>query len=933
MHNFTDLNLGYISTLYERYLKNPSSVDPEIQDLFRTWTPEKVARNDGKGYSSVVDYAQIVNIANLAQAIRSYGHLAAHLDPLGNPLPGDPSLLPATYQVDELDLARLPSSLIGGYGNAADALDAIRNLTQVYTSSIGYDYAHIRVPEEREWLRQCAEKGSFRPPVMPVDFTAVLEQLTTVEVFEQFLQRFFPGKTRFSIEGVDMLVPMLDDIIAEAEGAGICMMTIGMGHRGRLNVLAHVLAKPYAQIMAEFKDPGNDYTAIHGTSWTGDVKYHKGANRTVVGEEEIKAIVVLPPNPSHLELINPILSGMARAAQSVVDKPGTPKLFPLACLPIQIHGDASFPGEGIVAESLNLSRLPGYQTSGTIHIIVNNQLGYTTPPYQDRSTQYASDLAKGFEIPVMHVNADDTEACFEAARTAFAYRVKFHKDFLIDLVGYRRFGHNEGDEPSFTQPVLYEKIRNHPTVRKLLADQLVAQGLIDPDQPENWVKEDEQRLKNILDSLQPEKEDLVPSLEDLEKTNHRLTLDTHIDLESIQAINEALLTVPEGFTINRRLERSRNRWRNSLAKSDEPSIEWAQAETLALASILADGIAIRMTGQDVERGTFSQRHAVLHDAVTEETYVPLQNIPQARAAFEIHNSPLSESGALGFEYGYNLFDVRRMVIWEAQYGDFFNNAQAILDEFIAAGKAKWELKSSLVLLLPHGYEGAGPNHSSARPERFLQLAMNSNLRVANCTTASQYFHLLRIQAALQAQDPLPLVVFTPKSLLRHPRVASSPRELAEGSWTAVLDDSIPQKQRALVKRLVLCSGKIALDLADSSLRAEASHVAIVRLEQLCPFPSDSLQSIFDRYPKMEEIVWAQEEPENMGAWDYVHPRLAGTVNSHVPIRCVGRPASPSPSEGSLSWHMIVQKRLVEQVFLEEQKSHRTQSKPVQKASN
>ncbi len=914
-NNFSILNSGYIAELYDRFLADPLSVEPAAREFFKDWPARSEAADTVKILPSHIDPDKIVGIANLAQAIRSFGHLAAHIDPLGMPPTGDPSLEPSTYGLDEADLLYLPASLVGGPRSrqSGNALEAIQALRQVYSSTIGFDYEHIRVPEERAWLREVAENGNYRLPAFPMDPLRLLERLTKVEAFEQFLNRFFPGKTRFSIEGVDMLVPMLDEIINAAGEAEVCTAAIGMGHRGRLNVLAHILSKPYAQIMAEFKDPGNNYTAIHGNSWTGDVKYHKGASKTILGEEEIKILVLLPANPSHLELINPVLSGMARAAQSVVDAPGTPRLFPKATLPIQIHGDASFPGEGVVAESLNLSRLPGYQTSGTIHLITNNQLGYTTPPSQGRSTLYASDLAKGFEIPIIHVNADEPQACIEAARIAFAYRLRFQKDFLIDLVGYRRYGHNEGDEPSFTQPVLYEKIDNHPTVRNIWADHLVSQELVEGSLPDKLVKEYNQELKGILDNLSPEKENLVPQPTG-QIHKDPIGSNPHVDSGLLQALNQSILEVPEGFTVNRKLERPRQRWRNALLKIDEPLIEWSQAETLALASILSDGVAIRMTGQDVERGTFSQRHAVLHDAVNGQAYIPLQNIPQARAAFEIQNSPLSEAAALGFEYGYNIFDASRLVIWEAQYGDFFNNAQSIIDEFIVSGMAKWEQRSSLVLLLPHGYEGQGPNHSSARPERFLQQALETNLRVANCTTAAQYFHLLRLQAGLLKEAPLPLVVFTPKSLLRHPRVASSLRDLSEDSWMPILDDPAATGQKGAVRRLVLCSGKLAVDLAESEARSKSPEIAIVRVEQLCPFPSEEIQRVLSLYPAANEVVWAQEEPENMGAWTYIQPKLVNLVGNQLPFHYIGRSASPSPSEGSLSWHQINQKVLIDQVF-------------------
>ena len=516
-----------------------------------------------------------------------------------------------------------------------------------------------------------------------------------------------------------MFIPMLDDVINSAVRAGICTILIGMPHRGRLNVLAHILSVPYEQILMEFKDPAGSSMTMHEQGFTGDVKYHRGGSFAAPGEDEVRIVIGMPPIPSHLELVNPVVAGMARAAQSKVDQAGVPVLFPDANLPILIHGDASFPGEGIVAESLNLSGLAGYQVAGSIHIIVNNQLGYTTYPVQGRSTLYSSDPAKGFEIPILHVNADDPSACIEAIRTAFAYRERFHKDFLIDLVGYRRYGHNEGDEPSFTQPALYQRIEKQPTIRQIWADRLVSQEMVEEGLPEKLVQETMRVLQHTLESLPPE-ETVVPRRAELPALGGPKT-DTTVKKEHLLSLADSLLRVPQGFNLNNKLARSMSRRRKVLDEPEQALVDWSLAEQLALASILADGIPIRMTGQDVERGTFSQRHAVFHDEITQKTYVPLQSIPQARASFEIHNSPLSEAAALAFEYGYSVQDPKRLVIWEAQYGDFINNAQSILDEFVLSGRAKWEQQPSLVLFLPHGNEGQGPNHSSSRFERFLQM--------------------------------------------------------------------------------------------------------------------------------------------------------------------------------------------------------------------
>jgi 2-oxoglutarate dehydrogenase E1 component len=582
-------------------------------------------------------------------------------------------------------------------------------------------------------------------------------------------------------------------------------------------------------------------------------------------------------------------------------------------LPILIHGDAAFPGQGIVAETLNFSRLPGYETGGTIHLIANNQLGYTTLPRDARSTLYAGDLAKGFEIPIVHVNADDPEACIEAARLAFAYRAHFHKDFLIDLVGYRRYGHNEGDEPTFTQPLMYQKIEHHPTVRTRWAETLIRRGVIDESQPDRLMREHLEELQHTLESLRPDAE-VIESLPEPAPPGAARRVETAVPVERLRALNDALLRVPEGFAVHRKLHRAMERRRQALSDLDARTIDWTTAESLALGSILEDGIAIRLTGQDVARGTFSQRHAVFHDVVTGETFTPLQALAQARAAFAIHDSPLSENAAVGFEYGYNVQEPGRLVIWEAQYGDFVNNAQMMIDEFITSARAKWGQTPSLVMLLPHGYEGQGPDHSSGRLERFLELSAATNLRVANCTTAAQYFHLLRRQAALLETDPLPLIVMTPKSLLRHPLTASSLRELSEGRWQPVIDDVEAGRHAAEARRVICCSGKVYVDLATSKERAQRPEIALVRVEQIELFPAEELKQILDGYPGIRELVWVQEEPENMGAWLHVQPHLARLSLGRWPVHYVGRPRHASPAEGSSALHAQIQAGLVARAF-------------------
>jgi 2-oxoglutarate dehydrogenase E1 component len=920
---FSGLNRGYVLELYERYRQDPSSVDPETRALFDTWTPPV---EDLGSATPEIPLQTIVGAVNLAEAIRRYGHLAALLDPLGTRPPGDPSLLPQTHGVTEEDLRSLPASLVAGSlpDPGATALDAIERLRRIYCSTTGYDLSHVFVPAEREWLRQAVERGRFRAPADPINPEALLDRLSQVEAFERFLHRTFPGKTRFSIEGLDMLVPVLDEVIGDAAESGIRNILIGMAHRGRLNVMAHVLNKPYAQILAEFKDPVSSRNFREDMAWTGDVKYHAGAHRAIKDGRTINLEVSMPPNPSHLEAVDPIVAGMARAAGTRSDTGGAPKFDPARSVPILIHGDAAFPGQGIVAETLNLGRLNGWDTGGTIHIIANNQLGFTAGVRESYSTSYASGLARGFKIPIVHVNADDPEACVEAARLAIAYRAKFQRDFLIDLIGYRRWGHNEGDEPAFTQPVMYQRITAHPTVREIWAKTLVERGVVQPSDPEALTRKYMDQLQGVLDKLHPEN-DLVEPQPEAPPPGAASKAHTAVPIERLSELNRSLLATPAGFSIHKKLERAREKRAHVLAQPDERTVDWATAEELAMASILADGVSIRMTGEDVERGTFSHRHAVLHDVKTGGIHVPLQALPQARAGFEIHNSPLSENAVLGFEYGYSVQAPSRLVIWEAQYGDFINGAQTVVDEFIVSARVKWGQQPSLVLLLPHAHEGQGPDHASARPERFLQLAADTNMRIVNCTTAAQYFHLLRRQAALLLTDPLPLIVMSPKSLLRHPLVASAPRELAEGKFRRVLDDAEAAGRAADVRRVLVCSGKVYTDLVASDRRAAARDTAIVRLEQLYPV-SSRLRTALDGYVSADEIVWVQEEPENMGAWDFIRPHLVEAAGGR-PVRAIARPRSASPAEGSAARHARQQQLLIEATFAPLQKTTPGRAKP------
>jgi len=922
---FSGANAGYVYELFERYQRDPSSVDEATRRAFATWPADtrpdsgELRRGpteapSGREGGDAVHTA--IAAFNLAESIRRFGHLAAQLDPLGvhDPI-GDPSLAPQSHGLTTDTLKRLPASIVSGpaAAGAANAFEAIARLREIYCSTTGHDYHHVFVPDERVWLRQAVESGEYRPPHDPINNEELLARITQVETFERFLHRTFPGKTRFSIEGLDMMVPIIDEIVHDAAEGGVQHVMIAMAHRGRLNVLAHILQKPYSQILAEFKDPILANRLRVDLGWMGDVKYHAGARIEAQPDGLPKQVIIsMPPNPSHLEAVDPVLNGMARAAATSATQPGAPIVDKGKVLAILIHGDSAFPGQGIVAETLNLSRLDGYDVGGIIHIIANNQLGFTTDPEESFSTSYASGLARGFKIPITHVNADDPVACIEAARLAIAYRQRFKLDYLIDLVGYRKYGHNEGDEPAFTQPQLYQIVAAHPTVREKYVASLIASGALTQGQADALVKSRMDELEQAYAAVKPE-QDFVPPVPDVPPSGAARKARTAVALDQLQAINAALLSVPDGFTIHRKLERGRERRKAMFASPSERSIDWAAAEELALATILADSVPIRFTGEDVERGTFSHRHAVYHDAVSGEEYVPLQSLPQARASFEIRNSPLSEYGCVGFELGYNLQEPGRLVLWEAQYGDFINGAQIILDEYMTSGRAKWGMAPSLVLLLPHGYEGQGPDHSSARLERFLNAAADTNMRIANCTTAAQYFHLLRRQALLLKTDPLPLVVMTPKSLLRHPFTASTPAELADGVFQPVLDDDVAATQAAKVKRLALCSGKVAVDLLTSDRRKDNPNVAVVRVEQLYPFPDEAIRAVIARYAKVREICWVQEEPENMGAWEFARPLLEAIAGG-TPLRYIGRSRNSSPSEGSSTWHAANQRAIVDQVF-------------------
>jgi 2-oxoglutarate dehydrogenase E1 component len=942
-------NAGYALELYERYQRDPASVDAETRAIFERMRPlPDSAMNGVSGASNgsahgatttgaaprsvtssttqeaARDVVKVVLAARMARSIREYGHLAAKIDPLGGAAPGDPMLDPATHGLTEEDLEALPAAIVWPTAGpeAGACRDALDRLRAIYCGGIGYDFDHVQNYVERNWLHESVEAGAHWEPLDVDEQRDLLERLSAVEGFERYLHTTFPGQKRFSIEGLDMLVPMLDELIRDAAETGAQEVLLGMAHRGRLNVLAHIFGKPYAAILSEFHlAPNKDLVPSEGSmginyGWTGDVKYHLGARRTL--REGVPATIQLTManNPSHLEFVNPVVEGFTRAAQDTRSAPGAPVQNPDAAWAIVIHGDAAFPGEGVVAETLNLSRLPGYHTGGTIHLIANNQVGFTTEPNEGRSTLYAGDLAKGYEIPILHVNADDPTACLAAVRLARMYRQRFHRDFLIDLIGYRRWGHNEGDEPAFTQPLLYERIAAHPTVRALYANELIASGVITPDEAGKLLRAAEGKLRQAAEEIKMGR--YQPEQATLRESSPLSSYRTAIAAATLRELNAALLARPGGFTPHAKLEKLLQRRGDALDR--ERGIDWAHAESLAFAAILAEGAPIRLSGQDTERGTFSQRHLVLHDANTGARYVPLQAISQARASFAVYNSPLSEAAVIGFEYGYSVHAREALVLWEAQFGDFANAGQPMIDQFLVAARAKWRQHPSLTLLLPHGYEGQGPEHSSGRIERYLQLAAENNLRIANCTTAAQYFHLLRAQAASLRDSPRPLVLFTPKSLLRNPLAASSLRDLAEGQFRPALADALERDLSAVERnqnrRLILCSGKVAVDLVGAAQKqpAMAQVVAVARVEQLYPFPEREIERLFASYRNAREIVWLQEEPRNMGAWSYVEPQLRAMLPASATLRYIGRPARASVAEGDAETHLREQARILDEAF-------------------
>ncbi|MDZ7659348.1 multifunctional oxoglutarate decarboxylase/oxoglutarate dehydrogenase thiamine pyrophosphate-binding subunit/dihydrolipoyllysine-residue succinyltransferase subunit [Fodinibius sp.] len=863
-----------------------------------------VGQLDGSG-ATLEQNKRAINVMRLINMYRTRGHVLADLDPLSDEPRQSPELDLSYYDLTLWDLDR--EFYCGGLGGNEKATlrEIITLLRETYCGKLGAEFMHILDLEERKWLRERMESTTNTPDLTKDQKEQILHKLNQAMAFEQFLHKKYIGHKRFSLEGEDTLIPMMDHMLEKAGQDQVEKIFMGMAHRGRLNILVNIMNKPYRKVFADFE--GNlDPDSIQGS---GDVKYHlgsKGIYETTSGEEiEIE----LMPNPSHLESVNPVVEGATRATQDHDSENAEKKN-----VPVLIHGDAAFSGQGVVAETLNMSQLDAYKTGGTIHIILNNQIGFTTLPKDGRSTEYASDLAKAILAPIFHVNGDNPEEAVHAMQMAFEYRQKFGKDVVIDLIGFRKHGHNEGDEPAFTQPGMYQEIDNHPTVRDIYTDTLLGRG--------EFTEEEMQEIFNEFDELLREAFEDAKNASPLEVTEdminrHEMTQedwnefpDTTYSEDELKDIAVKLNTVPKDFDANPKLLRQLAK-RAEIVDKNEQKIDWGFAEALAFGSLLKNGTTVRLTGQDAERGTFSHRHAILHGTETDQQFIPLNNLEDDQAPFYPYNSLLSEFAAVGFEFGYSAANLDALVIWEAQFGDFANGAQVMMDQYISASEAKWGQNSSLVMTLPHGYEGQGPEHSSARLERYLQLCAEDNMQVVNLTTPAQYFHILRKQA--KQDDKKPLIIMSPKSLLRHPLATSKTDDLAKGQYQPFIPDQ-EVEDKSNIDRLVICSGKVYYDLYKQRQEEEIDNVAIARLEQFYPFPDLDISNILEEFSHVDDIVWCQEEPKNMGAWTFVSTRIMQQLKDGQNLRYVGRLASASPAAGQKKVHKAEQEKLVNEAL-------------------
>lgn len=913
-------NLGYILDLYDLYLNDPASVPEDLQVLFSTIKngEANITTNtaDGQQNTTKAD-STIKRVMRLIDNIRQYGHLLADIYPVNKPERENvPKLNIEDFNLDKETLESISAGIVSEHFKDIydNAYEAIVRMEKRYKGPIAFEYTHINNNRERVWLKRRIETP-YKATLNDNQKIELFKNLAHVEGFEKYLHKNFVGAKRFSIEGVDTLVPMLQQTLRLASDEGIQNIQIGMAHRGRLNVLTHVLEKPYQMMISEFMhtDPmkflPKDGSLELTSGWSGDVKYHLGGVKTTnsYGSEQR---ISLANNPSHLEIVAPVVLGKTRANQDDTDKPGKVHTDFHKSMPILIHGDAAYPGQGINFEAMNLENLDGYSTGGTLHIITNNRIGFTTEPEDGRSTTYSSDVAKGYDVPIMHVNADNVEATIEAIEIAMAFRKEFHKDVVIDLVGYRRYGHNEMDEPSITNPLPYHNIRKHDPVDVLYGHQLVQENIISEDQMNQIFDEVQKELRAAHDEIDKNDKMDNPDMQKPDSLAEPLqSVDVDVSYEQLKEINDAMLSYPSNFNVLKKLNKVLEKRREPF-ESEDGLVDWAQAEQLAFATITQKGTPIRLTGQDSERGTFSHRHAVLHDPDSGEEYIPLHNVPGQKATFEVRNSPLSEAAVVGFEYGYNVQNKDCMTIWEAQYGDFSNMAQMIFDNFLFSARAKWGERSGLTLFLPHSFEGQGPEHSSARLERFLQLAGENNSTVVNLSSSSNYFHLLRAQAAsLGTQSMRPLVVMSPKSLLRNKTVADPIDKFTSGKFEPILPE---EHDKEAVKKVILASGKMFIDLKEYLAKNPNNSILLVAVERLYPFPAEEIETLLNELPHLENVAWVQEEPKNQGAWSFVYPYLKELTTDKYDLSYHGRIQRSAPAEGDGEIHKLVQNMIIEQ---------------------
>jgi 2-oxoglutarate dehydrogenase E1 component len=911
---------AFLAHVHELLLGADGFYDELFSDLEIAYPPMRwsIDRNPSlfgvdHTHDQVVKQARVLELIN---AYRVRGHLIADIDPLhAMPLHYHPELDIETYGLTIWDLDR--EFITGGLGGVESATlrDILDILRRAYCGKVGIEYRHIQSKEQKVWLREQIRQQFVSPqPISAEIKKQLLWKLISAEQFERFLHTKYLGQKRFSLEGCETIIPLLDQLIEGAAARGVDDITMGMAHRGRLNVLANVIGHFCERIFAAFEG------SVHPNfpADEGDVKYHQGA----VGERQTASgrnvRLTLSPNPSHLEFVDAVVEGMVRAKQDALIAPREEAID--RALPVLLHGDAAFSGQGIVMETLNLADLRGYRTGGTIHIIINNQIGFTTSPEQGRSTIYSTDVAKMTQLPIFHVNGDDPEAAYRVLQIALDFRQEFNKDVVLDVVGFRKLGHNETDEPSYTQPLMYARVKAHPGVREIYSRQLIREGVVNEDEVREMIEERVRRYEDALaraKQVVAEKPPVTELQPPVEEEDGSALLETGVEAKEIERITQKITVVPEGFHINPKMVGQLTR-RAKMGAGEVP-MDWAFAEALAFGSLVLEGVRVRLSGQDSGRGTFSQRHAVMYDTQTGQAWTPLSELRPGEASdphavFEVFDSSLSEQGVLGFEYGYSVIASEALVMWEAQFGDFVNGAQVIIDQYIAASEDKWKQKSRLALLLPHGYEGQGPEHSSARIERFLTLCAENNLQVCYPTTPAQYFHLLRRQVKQETMRPL--VVITPKSLLRLPAATSRLEELTGGGFQPVIDDPEVTNREA-VRRIVLCSGKVYYDLNVARKKSNDERVAILRLEQFYPFPEQRLREIFSSYPNGTQLVWTQEEPQNMGGWNFVQPRLMNLMQRCDRPYYVGRAASASPATGSYTIHEMEQRRLVDQALTED----------------